>query len=413
MAPPAEPIGVAPEGAPREAPPPSSRTTAARRSRRRTATAVAAVAGLTLLGLGAAWWSGTHAGIPQDPHLDELRVYVKTPKGFSDDAQFQADLTWKIGRDERPRPGRLGLHVGSEGTLERVGYDARGKIDVAEEHDDGGGRVVSHALEGAATEVHTVVGFVQPISHRYGWGSHWVTAPWLAGTTKRPLEVYALVPDGISAPGFRCEDRETTGKRCTREARDGRLVLVPAGPQPDSFVFLFSVAFFFGLFTYAAARRGFLDALVQHGILDPAEVASRWAPLTFRVAPGTPRLPADARRRWLRHLALGLLAGLVAVGEFVTLAGGLSPLPMPFVTSLFAIAVGLLLTPWFASTRVRPWPVVAVVVAPLAMWLGGGLGWLAVGLVPLVGAALAPRADRFGVEAPASSRLPEIEPPRG
>jgi hypothetical protein len=379
------------------------------RRRRRTLTAVAIVAALTLLGLVGAAWMGRHAGIRQDPHLDDFSVFVKTPKGFSDDARFQVELTWKLDPAEKPRPGRLGLRIGAEQTTERVGYGRFDKIDVVEEHDDDGARAITHAVEDGGAELHTAITFVQPIVHRYGWGTHWITAPWLVGTTKQPLEVYALVPDGISAPGFVCEDRASTGKRCKREARDGRLVLVPAGQQPDDFTFLFSVAFFLGLFTYASARRGWLDTLVQHGVVDPVDVASRWAPFTFRPPAGV-RLPPDAQRRFRLHLALGLVAAVASIALFVGLAGGLSPLPMPFVTSLFAITAGLLMTRWFASTHLRPWPVVAVLVAPIAMWLGGGLGWLAVGLVPLVGAALAPRADRIGAEGPPSSRVPEIEP---
>ena len=84
------------------------------------------------------------------------------------------------------------------------------------------------------------------------------------------------------------------------------------------------------------------------------------------------------------------------------------------MTSLFSIGVALVMVRWFASTRVRLEPAIAVVIAPVAMALGGSLGWLGVGAIPLLGALLAPREREPGVDAPPSSRrVPEIEPPIG
>jgi hypothetical protein len=407
------------EAPPSHAPPPHPPHPpgAERRAHRRLVAALALTATLTLGALGAAWWSGAHAGISQDERLDELRVFVKTPKGYSNDAQFTVRAKWKLG-GRSDTPSELSFAVGAEPTLEQAAFDRWGnKIPVHERRDDQGARTLFHDVppfEAKAAEVE--LAFTQPIAHRYGWGRHWITTPWLVGTGKQPLEAWVLVADGVDAPGFECDDRKSTGKRCKREARDGRPVLVPAGSQPDDFSFLGSVLFFFGVFTFGGARRGYLDTLVRHGVIDPTEVASRWAPFTYRLhaTPGAPVLPADVRRTWTLRLGAGVVIALAAMLEFVALAGGLSPLPMPFVTAIFSIVVALVMVRWFASTQVRPWPALAVVVAPVAMALGGSLAWLGVGAIPLLGALLAPREHELGVDAPASSRrIPEIEPPLG
>jgi hypothetical protein len=249
-----------------------------------------------------------------------------------------------------------------------------------------------------------VVGFqIEPVSTKtFGWGHRAVANDWVPNLTEAriPVSVQIEVPNGTTAPGFRCSTGparpELAGpapRVCSIPIRSRRTLALPVAPEDDALsriVFAATIAAVISTLMYAIYRRwsdlayamGARDEDLAKGPVTMDELAVEYRRARAKAKPDAEEPEVDPLEA-VALVARGITSVLSVIGSLFLVShfyGGLFPIPAPIALSLFAAVGGGIVIVATGIDRARPMLGIALTIAvglialhPLARWVVPGL----------------------------------------